>query len=102
MELLLLLVIKAIPVKVFGKWGVGKRTFFQKGFFPTKQFCNTHFDFLTIFAVIRSNYLTIEIFLPLLRADLCAASQSSRLRRPSTAFNGRLESTLLACLVISA
>ncbi|MBO5923776.1 MAG: hypothetical protein J6Q81_04605, partial [Lentisphaeria bacterium] len=30
--------IKAIPAKVFGKWGVGKRTFFQKGFFPTKQF----------------------------------------------------------------
>jgi len=41
LELLLLQVIKAIPVKVFGKWGVGKRTFFQKGFFPTKQFCNS-------------------------------------------------------------
>ena len=41
--MLLLLVIKAIPVKVFGKWGVEKRTFFQKGFFPTKQFCNTPF-----------------------------------------------------------
>ena len=37
---LLLFLIKAIPAKVFGKWGVGKRTFFQKGFFPTKQFSN--------------------------------------------------------------
>ena len=49
--MLLLLVIKAIPVKVFGKWGSavaeamagqgGEENLFQKGFFPTKQFCNT-------------------------------------------------------------
>ena len=57
--------IKAIPAKVFGadfislrrakKWGSavakgyggtrwGKRTFFQKGFFPTKQFCNIPYN----------------------------------------------------------
>ena len=35
--------IKAIPAKVFGKWGVGKRTFVQKGFFPTEQFFNNLF-----------------------------------------------------------
>ena len=39
--------IKVIPAKVFGKWGVGKRTFFQKGFFPTEQFCNNLFPKLT-------------------------------------------------------
>ena len=33
--------IKAIPLKVFGRWGAGKITFFQKGLFPAKQFCKT-------------------------------------------------------------
>ena len=33
--------IKAIPLKVFGRWGAGKITFFQKGVFPAKPFCNS-------------------------------------------------------------
>ena len=35
--------IKAIPLKVFGRWGAGKITFFQKGVFPVKHFCNIPF-----------------------------------------------------------
>ena len=37
MELFLLSMIKAIPLKVFGRWG-GKRTFFQKGVSPQSHF----------------------------------------------------------------
>ena len=33
-------------LEVLGKWGMGKRTFFQKGSFPTKQFCNSLLQFL--------------------------------------------------------
>jgi len=38
LELLLLQVIKAIPVKVFGKWGVGKKPFFKKVSSPQNSF----------------------------------------------------------------
>ena len=38
LELLLSLTIKAIPLKVFGRCGAGKITFFQKGVFPVKHF----------------------------------------------------------------
>ena len=39
LELLLSSTIKAIPSKVFGRWGAGKKAFFQKGLFPAKQYC---------------------------------------------------------------
>ena len=39
LELLLSSTIKAIPLKVFGRWGAGKKAFFQKGLFPAKQYC---------------------------------------------------------------
>ena len=48
LELLFPLPGKAIPLKVFGRWGAGKITFFQKGVFPAKQFCNTPFIFLSL------------------------------------------------------
>ena len=35
--------IKAIPLKVSGRWGAGKITFFQKGVFPAKPFGNSPF-----------------------------------------------------------
>ena len=34
LELLLSVPIKAIPLKVFVRWGAGKKNFFQKGLFP--------------------------------------------------------------------
>jgi hypothetical protein len=41
LELLLPVTVKAIPLKVFERWGAGKKIFFQKVFFPTKQFYNS-------------------------------------------------------------
>ena len=37
LELLFPLPGKAIPLKVFGRWGAGKITFFQKGVLPRKS-----------------------------------------------------------------
>jgi len=36
LELLLSFTIKAIPLKIFGRWGAGKITFFQKRYLPRK------------------------------------------------------------------
>ena len=44
--------IKAIPLKVFGRWGAGKITFFQKGLFPAKPFRNS-LCFLSTFSGAR-------------------------------------------------
>jgi len=41
LELLLSAAIKAIPLKVFVRWGAGKKTFFQKGVFPAKPFISS-------------------------------------------------------------
>jgi len=41
LELLLSLTVKEIPLKVFGRLGAGKITFFQKGLFFAKPFCNS-------------------------------------------------------------
>ena len=49
--------IKAIPLKVFGRWGAGKITFFQKGVFPARPFCNSPLLFIC-------DYLNTEYCIP--------------------------------------
>ena len=47
--------IKAIPLKVFGRWGAGKITFFQKGVFLAKPFRNS-LCFLSTFSGARRRW----------------------------------------------
>ena len=44
LELLLSFTIKAIPLKIFGIWGAGKITFFQKRYLPRKAVLQQPFN----------------------------------------------------------